>query len=199
MDIKPVEKSGTLDVNMTVEALSLPGADRKDQLSHEPGNGLRLAKLDDYREAIVEPKPLRRLLAGARVGGGRREEHRRRPVRVCHGIHRGRRRPASLDSGPHQPARPGNSARATIFRSAGCTARCGRSPRRTKSSWILTAIAAGYGMARTCGAASRCRSDTLWRAWETCAGRATPGSRNRNRFADFITTEYDGLVTPLTG
>ncbi len=37
-----------------IEALSLPNADRKDQLSKEKGNKLRLAKLDDYRDPIVK-------------------------------------------------------------------------------------------------------------------------------------------------
>ncbi|MGA2619003.1 MAG: hypothetical protein ABSF26_15445 [Thermoguttaceae bacterium] len=53
LDVKPVERSGALDVNLTVEALALPGADSKDRLSPEPGRGLRLAKPADYRQAIV--------------------------------------------------------------------------------------------------------------------------------------------------
>lgn len=72
MDIKPLEGSRELDVNLTVEALSLPDADRQGQLSKEPGDGLRLAKLDDYREPIVKrnlfapyspPKPARAVVA----------------------------------------------------------------------------------------------------------------------------------------
>jgi len=72
MDIKPLENSRELDVNLTIEALSLPDADRKGQLSKEPGDGLRLAKLDDYREPIVKrdlfapyspPKPIRAMAA----------------------------------------------------------------------------------------------------------------------------------------
>ena len=54
MDVKPVENSGDLDLNLTIEALSLPKADRKDRLSQKPGRDLRLAKLDDYRGPIVK-------------------------------------------------------------------------------------------------------------------------------------------------
>jgi hypothetical protein len=54
MDMKPVEHSGDLDVSLTVEALSLPNADCKEQLSKEPGRGLRLAKFDNYRDPIVK-------------------------------------------------------------------------------------------------------------------------------------------------
>jgi hypothetical protein len=54
MDIKPLENARELDVNLTVEALSLPGADRKDQLTKESGTGLRLASLDDYRDPITK-------------------------------------------------------------------------------------------------------------------------------------------------
>ena len=54
MDMKSVEAAGELDVNLTVEAMSLPNADCKDQLSKEPGHGLRLAKLDNYRDPIVK-------------------------------------------------------------------------------------------------------------------------------------------------
>jgi hypothetical protein len=39
---------------VTIEALSLPNADRKDQLSAEKGTGLRLAKVDNYRDPIVK-------------------------------------------------------------------------------------------------------------------------------------------------
>jgi len=54
LDMKPVEHSSELDVSLTVEAMSLPNADQKDQLSKEPGRGLRLAKLDNYRGPIVK-------------------------------------------------------------------------------------------------------------------------------------------------
>lgn len=53
MDIKPVENSPELDVRVSVEALSLPGADRKNELTKEHGKTLRLAKLSDYSTAIV--------------------------------------------------------------------------------------------------------------------------------------------------
>ncbi len=52
LDIKALENSRDLDVSMTIEALSLPGADRKNQLTKEPGRELRLARLDDYRDPI---------------------------------------------------------------------------------------------------------------------------------------------------
>ena len=54
MTMKPVEHTSELDVTMMIEALSLPNLSRKDQLSKEPGRGLRLAKVEDYREPIVK-------------------------------------------------------------------------------------------------------------------------------------------------
>jgi hypothetical protein len=54
MDIKPAENAQGLDVSLTIEALSFPTADRKDQLTKEPGHGLKLAKADDYRDPIVK-------------------------------------------------------------------------------------------------------------------------------------------------
>lgn len=54
MDFKPLENSAELDVNLSIEALSLPGADGSDKLSEEPGHGLRLAKLDEYLEPIAK-------------------------------------------------------------------------------------------------------------------------------------------------
>jgi hypothetical protein len=54
MDIKPLENSRDLDVNLTIEAVSLPDADNKDQLTKESGHELRLAKLDEYLEPIVK-------------------------------------------------------------------------------------------------------------------------------------------------
>ena len=53
MNIKPMPSSRELDVSMTIEALSLPMADSKNQLPKEAGQGLRLAKRSDYREPIV--------------------------------------------------------------------------------------------------------------------------------------------------
>ncbi len=54
MDLKPLENSRDLEVGMTIDALSLPEATRKDKLSEEPGEGLKLAKLEDYRDPIVK-------------------------------------------------------------------------------------------------------------------------------------------------
>jgi hypothetical protein len=54
LTMKPVEHASELEVGITIEALSLPNADRKDQLSKEKGTGLRLAKVEDYRDPIVE-------------------------------------------------------------------------------------------------------------------------------------------------
>ncbi len=54
LTLKPVENSRELDVGMTIQALSLPDADRKDQLTKEPGHGLKLASIDDYRGAIAK-------------------------------------------------------------------------------------------------------------------------------------------------
>jgi len=50
--VRPVEKSKDLDVLITIEALSLPEADRKDQLSKEAGKRLALGSLEEYRKAI---------------------------------------------------------------------------------------------------------------------------------------------------
>ncbi len=52
--IRPVEKSKDLDVVLAIEALSLPTADRKDQLSQEKGQRLKLRDLAEYRKAIAE-------------------------------------------------------------------------------------------------------------------------------------------------
>jgi len=54
IDMKPVENAPELDVNIIIEALSLPGADRKRQLTEQRGKTLRLAKLADYNKVIVE-------------------------------------------------------------------------------------------------------------------------------------------------
>ncbi len=54
LTMKPLEHASELDVSVTIEALSLPNADRKDQLSTEKGTGLRLAKIDNYRDPIVK-------------------------------------------------------------------------------------------------------------------------------------------------
>ena len=56
--IRPVEKSKDLDLVIAVEALSLPTADRKDQLSQEKGRRLKLGSLAEYRKAIAVRNPL---------------------------------------------------------------------------------------------------------------------------------------------
>lgn len=53
LSLKPLEGARTFDVAMTIEALSLPGADRKDQLSQESSARLRFPKPADYTEAIA--------------------------------------------------------------------------------------------------------------------------------------------------
>jgi hypothetical protein len=50
--VKPTEKRKDLELVVLIEALSLPTADRKDQLSQEHSNRLALGSLDDYRKAI---------------------------------------------------------------------------------------------------------------------------------------------------
>jgi len=54
MDVKTVPNSIDLEVGIDVEAMSLPGADRKNTLTEEHGKKLRLAKLSDYDKTIVE-------------------------------------------------------------------------------------------------------------------------------------------------
>ena len=54
LDIKPNKNSRDLDVDLSIEALSLPTAASKTQLSKEAGHGLQLAKLADYRDPIVK-------------------------------------------------------------------------------------------------------------------------------------------------
>jgi hypothetical protein len=53
LDLKPLEGARTFDVTMTIEALSLPGADRKDQLSQVSSARLRFAKPSDYADVIA--------------------------------------------------------------------------------------------------------------------------------------------------
>jgi hypothetical protein len=53
LDIKPqADNPRELDVTVTIEALSMPDADRTDQLTKESGRGLQLANLEDYGKAI---------------------------------------------------------------------------------------------------------------------------------------------------
>jgi hypothetical protein len=52
LDVKPIQSSLELDVNLTIEALSLPTAQSKDRLPQETGHVLQLAKLSDYRPIV---------------------------------------------------------------------------------------------------------------------------------------------------
>jgi hypothetical protein len=52
LSIKPMENGRGLDLVITIEALSLPGA-RSDKLSPEPGTRLALSVGDEYRHQIV--------------------------------------------------------------------------------------------------------------------------------------------------
>lgn len=53
IDVSTVPNSPEIEVNIDVEAMSLPGADRKNKLTEERGKSLRLGKLSDYSQAIV--------------------------------------------------------------------------------------------------------------------------------------------------
>ena len=53
LDIRPIDKAAVLGLDMEVEAISLPGTDRKDSLTKEAGNNLALASLADYQKAIT--------------------------------------------------------------------------------------------------------------------------------------------------
>jgi hypothetical protein len=53
LDIAAVPNSRDLEVNIDVEAMSLPGADRKSGLTAEHGKALRLSKPSDYSRKIV--------------------------------------------------------------------------------------------------------------------------------------------------
>jgi Tfp pilus assembly protein PilO len=54
LSIKPSSSARSLDLNFTIEALVLPGADRKDALNEEPGDRLMHATLAAYSEPIVK-------------------------------------------------------------------------------------------------------------------------------------------------
>ena len=179
MDIKPLENSQELDVNLTIEALSLPGADRKDQLSKLPGRGLRLAKLDDYREPIAKRDLLP--LIRRRSPRGLRGQRSPRTNLTSPSTRSSRDLPKSTAPGRcgfriERPAKRGSSARDRNSRSAHFAAACGRLVRHGKSSWISTAIAAAFAMAKTSAAVSRSpspenlwknrRIEPLWVSWE---------------------------------
>jgi hypothetical protein len=52
IDISTIPNSRDLEVNLDVEALSLPGADRKNKLTEERGKSLQLANFMDYGKTI---------------------------------------------------------------------------------------------------------------------------------------------------
>jgi hypothetical protein len=54
LQITPLEKSGDLDVNLTIQALSLAAADQTDKLTVEKGKRLRKSSFDDYGKMIVD-------------------------------------------------------------------------------------------------------------------------------------------------
>ncbi|MCR4412266.1 MAG: hypothetical protein NUV77_07555 [Thermoguttaceae bacterium] len=54
LSVKPIEKSSDLELTIVVEALSLPDADRRDQLASIPGQRLSRPDLGAYRKTIVE-------------------------------------------------------------------------------------------------------------------------------------------------
>lgn len=54
IDVNAVPNSPDLDVNIDVEAMSLPAADRKSKLTEERGKALRLNNLSDYIQAIAK-------------------------------------------------------------------------------------------------------------------------------------------------
>ena len=54
IDVSTVPKSPDIEVNIDVEAMSLPGADRKSKLTEERGKTLQRDKLSDYSQAIVK-------------------------------------------------------------------------------------------------------------------------------------------------
>jgi len=54
LSIKPDSDKGDLELTISIEGLSLPGADRKDALNDEPAKRLALAEFSDYRDSIVK-------------------------------------------------------------------------------------------------------------------------------------------------
>jgi len=54
LTIEPIKGSSNLDLTFVVEALSLPGCDRRDTLSKEPAKRLAASSLDEYQKAIVQ-------------------------------------------------------------------------------------------------------------------------------------------------
>ncbi len=56
LSINPIDGSSEFKLDVTIEALILPGADRRNKLSTEPGNRLKLSSLQDYQDAILSRK-----------------------------------------------------------------------------------------------------------------------------------------------
>jgi hypothetical protein len=54
--IKPQENSSLFELIMDIQALSLPRADRRDKLTSEPGNRLKLKSLAEYQKPLLERK-----------------------------------------------------------------------------------------------------------------------------------------------
>lgn len=56
LSVKPADASGSLDVMLSIEALSLTGADRRDKLTADPGKRLTHADMMDYVQTIGQRK-----------------------------------------------------------------------------------------------------------------------------------------------
>jgi hypothetical protein len=54
LQITPLEKSGDLDLNITIQALALANADHSDKLTTEPGNRLQKKTFDEYGKIIAD-------------------------------------------------------------------------------------------------------------------------------------------------
>jgi hypothetical protein len=54
IDVSTIPNSRDIEVNLDVEALSLPGADRKNKLTEEHGKSLQLASFMDYGKTIFK-------------------------------------------------------------------------------------------------------------------------------------------------
>ena len=56
LSINPIDGSPEFKLDVTIEALMLPGADRRNKLSTEPGNRLELSSLQEYQDVILSRK-----------------------------------------------------------------------------------------------------------------------------------------------
>jgi hypothetical protein len=77
LSLKPKQDGKLLDVTIDIEALVIPGADRKDKLNKEPANKLLLADLAAYQKLIGE----RNLFAEYTPPVARREVAKTEPVK----------------------------------------------------------------------------------------------------------------------